>query len=402
MKVIIIGNGVAGQTAANKLRKADPDQEIEIFTQEPYPYYSRIFLPHYITGKRPLDKMLLRNQQWYDDNSIKLHLKTPIERIDPQQKLVWFQDQESESQSSVPFDKLILATGSNARKLPFGHPDIDGMFTLRNIDNADIIRNYITDKGVKRVLIIGGGLLGIELGYHLRDLVSKVTICELAPHLLPRQLDVGTSHLLQKYLEKQGLDIICGKAAQEVLGESHVTGIRFQSGDELECDMILQQMGIIPEISLAEQAGLETKRGIMVNEFLQTSDPDIYAAGDCVQFKNLIWGIIPASMEQATIATEHILGRNPEPYAGSFWNTRLKIAGINLSCLGAPPSDVMEKELLIENIDRDNFICKKVRMDKSILKSAILMGSKSGSDKFFLKNLNKIVDVEEVRKALDL
>ncbi|TFH31176.1 MAG: NAD(P)/FAD-dependent oxidoreductase [Promethearchaeota archaeon] len=400
MRVVIIGNGVAGQTAADRLRKADPNLEIEIFTQEPYPYYSRIFLPHYIAGERPLGKMLLRNQQWYKDNSIQLHLNTPIVRIDPLQKLVWVQHQESGSQSSISYEKLILATGSNARKLPFGHPDIDGMFTLRTIANADIIKSYITDKRVKQVLILGGGLLGIELGYHLRDLVTKVTICELAPYLLPRQLDEGTSHLLQKYLEKQGLNIICGQAAQEVLGESHVQGIRFQSGEVLDCDMILQQMGIIPAINLAKQANLETEKGIKANEFLQTSNPDIYAAGDGVQFKNLIWGIIPASMEQATIATEHILGRNPEPYAGSFWNTRLKIAGINLSCLGAPPSEGMEEELLIENVDMENYICKKVRLDKSTLKSAILMGP--GSDQFFLKHLGKDVNVDEVKRALDM
>lgn len=396
MHVVIIGNGVAGQTAAEKIRKASEEIEIDMFAKEPYPYYSRIFLPHYIANERPIEKLILRDENWYQEKSIRFHEGVEVTAINPEKKSVL----TSNSDEPMHYDKLIIATGSNARKLDFGNPDVQGMYTLRNINDADSIKEYIHENKVQHIVIIGGGLLGIELGYHLKALNIHVTICEIQSYLLPRQLDEETSRILQKYLESQGLHIICGEAAKTVIGDPKVTGIEFKSGKTLECDMILQQMGIIPEISLAQSANLDTQKGIMVNEYMQTSHPDIYAAGDCVQFKGLIWGIIPASMEQSSIAVDHLLGNNPDPYQGSFWNTRLKIAGINLSCLGEPPTNLMEEEKLLKNVDVDHYICRKVVMDKNTLKGAIIMGP--GSDKFFLKNLGKNVDESQVKKEMEI
>ena len=402
MEYIIIGNGVAGQTAAEALRKEDPTTVITLIGKEPFGYYSRIFLPQYITRTKSLTNLILRDKAWYAQQNIRFLPGVTVTRIDRSTHTVYTASTNSASPpsslvNSYHYDKLLIATGSNARKLPFSNPSVKGVFTLRNIADADEIYEYITKHKVHEIFIIGGGLLGIELGYQLRDLHVHVTICEIAPYLLPRQLDEPSAHILQRYLESQQLQILTGVEVDRILGDQVVTGVRLKSGQEYPAGIVLQQMGIIPEIALAKSIGLPTDKGIIVNEYLQTIDNEIYAIGDCVQFRGLIWGIIPASLEQAKIAVAHILGQNPATYAGSFWNTRLKIAGIQLSCLGTPPSG---ETPTLENVDEGNFLCKKVIIDQNTLKSAILMEVGSVNDQYFVKNIGKKVNVDEVKKKL--
>jgi nitrite reductase (NADH) large subunit len=248
---------------------------------------------------------------------------------------------------------------------------------------------------------MGGGLLGIELGFHLLELQLNITICEIAPYLLHRQLDRGTSKLLQQYLESKNLEILCDIAVDKILGSENgkVSGVKLKNGMVRKFDMILQQMGIIPEISLAQKNDIKTEKGIIVNEYLQTNDPNIYAVGDCVQFNGSIWGIIPASREQSKLAAQHILGLNPAPYKGTFWNTRLKIAGIKLTCLGTPEEDEKKETTLIESVNEEKYLCRKVRIEDNEIKSAILLGP--GKDNFFVKNLGKKVDLDEVKKKVN-
>lgn len=397
MKIVIIGNGVAGQTIVEEIRKHNLEYEITIISKEPYHYYSRIFLPSYLIGEKSLDKLILHSDEWYKNRNIKVKLDKRIDQIDRVNKKVHV----LEDNLWLNYDKLIIAAGSNARKLPFGNPDVNGVFTLRNVADTDTIRNYINDNNVIDVLIMGGGLLGIELGFHLRELHLNITICEIASYLLPRQLDRGTSKLLQKYLESQNLEILCDVAVEKILGYENekVSGVKLKNGMERKFDMILQQMGIIPEISLAQKSDIKTERGIIVNEYLQTNDPDIYAVGDCVQFNGNIWGIIPASREQSKLAAQHILGLNPEPYKGTFWNTRLKIAGIKLTCLGTPEEDEKEESTLIKSVNEEKYFCRKVRIENNELKSAILLGP--GKDNYFVKNLGKKVDLDEVKKKVN-
>ena len=394
MKVIIIGNGIAGQTAADLIRKQESETEISIFTKENFPYYSRIFLPHYIADQITLEKLVIRNEKWYKKRNIKIHLGTEIAKINRQEKYILITGQNKR----YFYDKLIIASGSNARKFPYNNPDIKGMFTLRNIADADEIKAYIPENNVKDVFIIGGGLLGIELGYHLRELKINVAICDINQYLLSRQLDAETSDLLRKYLESKGIKIICGEKIAQILGKDKVTGVISESGMKIKTDLILQQVGVIPEITIAKEAEILTDRGIKVNGFMQTNDSDIYAIGDCVQFEGKIWGIIPACMDQASIAANHILGRNPEPYKGTQWSVRLKIAGIKLSCFGPPPSCDSNEEQLIEIVDKDSFKCRKVVIKDNKLKSAVLMGP--GKDKYFMKNLGKDVDIKEIQEKL--
>ncbi len=288
MKVIIIGAGIAGQTVAESLRRKSPDVEVSMFTDEPHPYYSRIFLPHFIAKERSIENLYTRKEKWYFENDIDFYNNMEISNVDLKNKLVY-------PKKSKPFsyDKLVLAVGSSARKLSFGNPNIEGNFALRTIADAQKIQKFIQENQVERVFIIGGGLLGIELGFHLRKIVSEVKICEIAPHLLPRQLDKETAEVLQTYLKNQGLEFILGQSMSKILGEKKVEGVESENGMKIETDMVLQQLGIIPNTDLAKNSGLNTEKGIIVNEYMQTSNSDVYAVGDCIQFEDKIWGIIP-------------------------------------------------------------------------------------------------------------
>lgn len=396
MKIVIIGNGIAGQIVAQNIRKKGKNFEIVMISNENHPYYSRIFLPQYISGDRTKKQLYQRDLDWYDKNDIRLLLNTEVEKINPQKKSIELKDAEM----AINYDKLVLAVGSTPRKLPFGNPDADGVFTLRKISDADEIASYIKNKNVKNAFIIGGGLLGIELGFHIKDLGIEVTICEIFPYLLPRQLDQKTSGLLKKYLENIGLKFVLGESVKKIMGSQIVEGIEMESGQIIESQIIMEQLGIIPNTELARRSGLETDKGIIVNEFMQTRDPDIYAVGDCIQFGNQIWGIIPASMEQAKLAAAHILNENPEPYTPSVWHTKLKVAGIDLTCVGTPnPKDENEAEILT-NINPDFYMCRKVIIEKNKLTGAILMGS-GGDSRYFIDNIGKEVDIEKVKEKIN-
>lgn len=396
MKIVIIGNGIAGQIVAQNILKKSKDFEIVMISKENHPYYSRIFLPHYIAGDRTIKQLYQRDLDWYDNNDIQLLLNTEVEKINTQKKTIELKN----SEMVINYDKLVLAVGSEARRISFGNPDVQGVFTLRTISDANDIVSYINNNGVKKAFIIGGGLLGIELGFHLKNLDIEITICEIFPYLLPRQLDQKTSGLLKKYLEKIGLKFVLGESVKKIIGSQSVEGIEMESGHTVKSQIIMEQLGIIPNTELAKKSGLETDKGIIVNEFMQTSDPYIYAAGDCIQFNKQIWGIIPASLEQAKLAAFHILNENPKPYNPSVWHTKLKVAGLDLICVGSPsPKDEKNAEILT-NINPDFYMCRKVIIEKNKLTGAILMGS-GGDSRYFINNVGKDVDIEQVKKKIN-
>jgi nitrite reductase (NADH) large subunit len=395
MKLIIIGNGVAGQLVAEGVRKKDKNAEILMICKEPYPYYTRVFLPHYIAEERTKEELYLRDFDWYNENNIQMLMDTTATKIDPKNHLVYVENETKE----LKYDKLVIATGSSSRKLPFGNPNVEGMFTLRTIDDADAIINFITERNVKQAFIIGGGLLGIEAGFHIHQLDVEVTICEVFPYLLPRQLDKDSANLLQKYLESQGLKFILGQSVKQIIGNPAVEMVELESGLKIKSQMVLQQMGVIPNLELAKISGLKTDKGVVVNEFMRTDDSDIYAAGDCIQFNNQLWGIIPACMDQAKIVVAQILQENKTPYVPTVWTTKLKVAGIDLTCVGAPNPQNEKEATTVSKTDQNMYLCRKVILEKDKLTGAILMGP-GGDSKFFINNVGKNVKIDEVKKKV--
>ena len=404
MKIIIIGNGVAGTFAAQNIRAQDKDIEIEIYSQEKYPYYTRIKLPELISEKITIDDMIVFKKDWYEKNNINTFLNTRVSKIHPRHKHINIEGQEN----TINYDKLIIATGSLPNIPPIRNAVEamgEGVFALRNIDDALSIRNFIKDSNAKKAIIIGGGLLGLELAKQINDCNLETTIVEFFPRLLPRQLDFDCGGLLKGEIEKMGINVILNAVTEEIILDGGLKGIKIKDGPEIEADIVLIQAGIKPTIDLAKDAKLETNRGIIVNQFLETSDPNICAVGDCIEYKNQTWGIIPACLEQTKILAAAIKGKKDLAYKGTIPKNTLKIVGIDLTSVGI--YDPGDTELvgagweILKNVDKKGGCYKKIVIKDNKLKGAILFGEKKAIP-YVNRNIEKDINEIELREAINL
>jgi nitrite reductase (NADH) large subunit len=338
MKHIIVGNGVAGVTAAQAVVRADPSAEVHIFGAEPYPYYRRPLLWEFIAGQIEQDALYFRPAEWYAERGIYLHTGAQVAALTPPDHRLTLADGET-----VAYDRLLLATGGRPFVPPCEGTNKKGVFTLRTLDDALAIKTYA--QSVSAAVIVGGGLLGLETARALRTTGLDVTVVEFAPHLLPRQLDAEGAEVLQSLLEAQGLQIITGSAAESIQGNEHAHCIWLQDDRAVPGELVIFSTGIRSEAALAQAAGLEVNRGIVVNEQLQTRwvdgrpADDIFAAGDAAEFKGSVYGIIPPAIEQARVAAANMVSLGSSTYTGTLPTTTLKVAGAELTSLGQSVTD---------------------------------------------------------------
>ena len=292
MRHVIVGNGVAGVTAAQELVRSDPAAEVHIFGAEPYPYYRRPLLWEFIAGQLEQDALYFRPAEWYAGRGIHLHLGTQVTSLDPSAHRITLADG-----SSVQYDRLLLATGGRPSIPACEGTGNEGVFTLRTLDDALAIKAHAQQ--VSTAVVIGGGLLGLETARALHTAGLDVTVVEFFPYLLPRQLDLEGAQVLQSLLEAQGLHVLTGGTTEAILGDGRATGIRLKDGRLVPGELVLFSTGIRSEVALAQAAGLSVNRGIVVDQRLQTSVEDIFAAGDAAEFEGRVYGIIPPAIEQA-------------------------------------------------------------------------------------------------------
>ncbi|MFQ6069603.1 MAG: NAD(P)/FAD-dependent oxidoreductase [Candidatus Aminicenantales bacterium] len=370
MRVIVVGNGLAGTIFSKTLRELDKDIEIDIFAAEKYHYYPRPNLIEYVAGNLALNKMFAYPEDWYREQKISVHLNRPVKVIHHRTKEV-----ELEGERREKYDYLFLASGSFAFLPPFKGVEKKGVFTLRTLDDALAIMDYV--KNHKKVAVIGGGLLGLEIARAVKSRGAEVEVVEYFGRLLPRQLDTQCSSLLKNQMEKMGIKVHLGLTTEEVKGQEEAAGLRFRGGEELRVEMVIIAAGIRPDIGLARKAGLEVDRGLVVDDYLQTSSPFIFAAGDLIQHRGRMYGIIPATFEQARLAAPNILGEKRK-YGGTVpWNT-LKVAGIYLTSVGLVEAEKeTQQELVFE--DREKGIYKKIILEDGFPLGAIWMGTKKGA-----------------------
>ncbi|MHA1804317.1 MAG: FAD-dependent oxidoreductase [Promethearchaeota archaeon] len=405
MKIVIIGNGVAGTFSAQNIRNLDKDVSIHLYSKENYPYYTRIKLPQLISEQVTISDLIVFNKNWYVKNNIELNLNSEIKKIDTLHKQVFLNN------NSLPihYDKLILATGSLPNIPPIKNAKKflrNGVFTLRSIQDALDIKNFIVSKKVQRVIIIGGGLLGLELAKQIKNRDLDTTIVEFFPRLLPKQLDFDCGTLLKEEIESMGINVILDAATEEILSEQEViTGILIKNGTKIDADLVLIQAGIRPTIDLAVEAGIKCNRGIIVNQYLETSMKNVFAVGDCIEYNEQTWGIIPACMEQAKIVASTVLGKRDKAYKGTIPKNTLKIIGIDLTSIGLfDPSD---KDLvgagweILKNIDKKSKCYKKIVLKNKKLKGAILFGGKKAVP-YISKNIESEINEDELRKVVEL
>ena len=327
MIYVIVGNGVAGVTAAQSIVRADPSAEVHIFGAEPYPYYRRPLLWEFIAGQIEQDELIFRPPEWYAQRGIHLHLGVRATTLDPAAHRLTLADG-----SQADYDRALLATGGRPFVPPCEGTDKEGVFTLRTLDDARAIKAYAQQ--VATAVVIGGGLLGLETARALHTAGLDVTVVEFFPYLLPRQLDQEGAQVLQSLLEAQGLQVITGGTTEAVLGDVCADCIRLKDLRIVGGDLVLFSTGIRSEVSLAQEAGLEVNRGIVVDGHLQTSAEDIFSAGDAAEFDGRVYGIIPPTIEQARVAAANMVAPGSATYTGTLPTTTLKVAGAELTSLG--------------------------------------------------------------------
>lgn len=390
MKYVVIGNGVAGTTAAANIRKIDSQAKITIISDEPYPYYSRIRLMEFLAGDVDEKGLIIRKNQWYEDNGIELFLNTPISEIDTAQKEVI-----TSSGDRIIYDRLLLATGANSLVPPIPGADKKGVFTLRTLKDAIAIRDYAKLTG-HRVLLIGGGVLGLEAGNGLRKAGNSITVVEFFPRLLPRQMDPEGAGILKRQLEQMGFRFYLGAKSKEIIGSEQAEGILLEDGTRIDCDMIIISAGIRHNSVLAQNLGMKIDKGLIVNDHMETGIPDIYAAGDLIQHNGICYGIWPAAEKQGEVAGINMAG-GTGIYKGTIMSNILKVAGIDLMAAGDIDTEGKKESIISQ--DRDNFIYKKLVIQDNVIVGAILYGDVKDRKKI-LKAIENRTDISLLKKEL--
>ncbi len=369
MHYVICGNGIAGSTAAQTIRDNDPDGEITIISDEKYPLYSRIRLIDYLGDDVSLDELILKDEAWYKDNNIECIMGDKAVGLDAEKKVV-----KTESGKEMTYDKLLLATGSSCFVPPIKGADKSGVYTLRTIENADEIKGHCGGAACDLV-VIGGGVLGLEVGNALRRKGHEVTVVEAFSRLLPRQTDPRASLILKRQMGLMGFKFHINSMTEEILGDSLVEGVRLADGTEIPCRMVIISAGVRSELDLAQQAGLNTARGVIVDEYLNSSDPNIYCAGDSVEFNGIIYGIWPASEEQGRIAGLNMVGEETS-YTGTTVANTLKVAGIDLAAIGDIDPEAMKEAMIHENPSEGLY--RKIVLEENRIIGAVLIGNIKG------------------------
>lgn len=377
MKHVIIGSGVAGMTAALDLAKRGAG-EIDLYTDEVHSYYYRPQVTNFLAGVMSLEKVLMRPLSWYEEKGVHVHLQSPVVRLEPGQKQIVLADG-----TGVAYDRLLLAAGSRPFVPPVAGVEKQGVFTIRTLKDALAIQEYAA--GRKKALVVGGGLLGLEAARGLQGLGLEVVIVEFFPQLMAAQLDEQGAAILKEFAESQGYRVVLGTSAQEILGEEKVTGVMLKDGQTFDVQMVVVATGVRSNIALAQEAGLQVDRGVIVDGYMRTSAPDIYAAGDVASFEGRIWAIVPIAQAQARVAAANMAGESLV-YEEVPPSTTLKVVGIEVSSFGeAKPKDGEFEE--IRQSDPANRVYKKIVLRDGKIVGAIVIG-----DKALAKTLESLIE----------
>jgi len=386
---LIIGNGVAGNTAAETIRRIDSHGKILMFSREKYHFYYVPALPEFLSGEKEIEDFTIHNEKWYEKNGMDLHLEEEITAIEAAQAQAVNRRGEKFS-----YDKLLLACGGNSFIPPIPGSKSEGVFALRTIADAEGIRERA--KQSHKVVVIGGGLLGLEAGNGLRKRGLEVSVVEFSPRLLPRQTDVAAAAILQKQMEEMGFHFYLEAKTREIVREKDGLGVFLEGGEKLPAEMALISAGVRPEMTLAKSLNLPGDKGVKVDDTMETSIKGIYAAGDLVEHWGRVYGIWPASMEQGRVAGANMAGQAVK-YQGTLPSNTLKVAGIGLVAAGEIDAEG-KMESVVAKDDTKKTYRKFVLQDRFLI-GVILLGDTRGSDEIG-KAIKSQIDVSSFKESL--
>lgn len=359
---LIIGNGIAGLSATEEIRKKDPQGKILIVSEEKPSTYWRTRLSDLISKDFTEEEIFVKKHSWYDDRKIEERLFTKVEKIDPEKRIAYLAGGEE-----IEFKKALIATGARAFVPPITNIDSKGVFAIRTVDDLRSFKEYVANK--KEVVVIGGGILGLEAAFSAKKLGLEITVIESFDYLLARQLDRELSEKLEKNLNELGIKTITGKNTAEILTkDGAVCGVKLADGTDLSADAIMVQAGVRSNIKIAQDSGLETDRGVVVNDHLETAHEGIFAAGDCAQIGQFTIGLWTSSQEMGKIAGHNMTGdsesyKQPKPFS------TLMLGDIKLFSAGMNSGEGIEEE----RIEKEDKIYKLFKKEDSYV-GGILWG----------------------------
>jgi nitrite reductase (NADH) large subunit len=394
LKLVMVGNGMAGVRTIEEVLKISPDlYDITVFGAEPHPNYNRILLSPVLAGEQTLDEIVLNSWEWYKENNITLHAGKKVVEVDRVKRTV-----RAEDGTEAEYDRLLMCTGSNPFILPIPGKDLKGVIAYRDIADTNAMIDAATK--YKRAVVIGGGLLGLEAANGLMLRGMQVTVIHVMPTLMERQLDSVAGGLLQKSLEQRGLKFVMGGQTQALIPDKdgRVMALQFKDGTEIPTDLVVMAVGIRPNTELAEKMNLHCNRGIVVNDTMQTTtDARIYSVGECAAHRGIAYGLVAPLFEQAKVAANHLAQFGIGRYVGSLTSTKLKVTGIDLFSAG----EFMGGEGTEEIIMSDPFggVYKKLVLKDDKLVGACLYGD-TVDGSYYFKLLRDGKNVADIRDKL--
>ncbi|WGU95291.1 nitrite reductase large subunit NirB [Paenibacillus dendritiformis] len=326
-RLVVVGNGMAGINTVEQLLKLTDRYDITVIGEEPHPNYNRILLSYVLEGSKKLDDIVLNPYSWYEEAGITLLAGEMGERIDTERRVVL-----TDKGREVPYDRVIIATGSTPFRLPVPGADKEGVVGFRSIEDCD--RMIAAAGTYKTAAVIGGGLLGLEAAKGLVQLGMDVTVVHLPDYVMERQLDLTAARLLEQELERQGIRFALGKQTVEITGGERVEGLRFSDGTELKAEFVVMAVGIRPNVGIGQASGLDVNRGIVVDDWLRTSAEDVYAVGECTEHRGVCYGLVAPLFEQGAVLAKTLAGVETKPYEGSVCSTKLKVSGVDVFSTG--------------------------------------------------------------------
>ena len=390
-RLVVIGNGMAGCRAIEEILARDPGRyAVTIFGAEPRVNYNRIMLSPVLAGEKAFEDIVINDAAWYADNSITLVSGDPVTHIDRAAQSV-----VARSGRIEPYDRLLIATGSDPFIIPVAGHDLPGVVTFRDLDDVDKMLAAAETGG--SAVVIGGGLLGLEAAHGLSLRGMQVTVIHLMPTLMERQLDEAAGYLLRSELERRGQTILTGADTAAIIEQDgHVAGVRLKDAREFAADIVVMAVGIRPSVALAKGAGLEVGRGVLVDDHMVTSDPAIMAVGECVEHRGACYGLVAPLWDMCRALADHATGQ-PSGYTGSVTSTKLKVSGIDLFSAGDFSGGDGAEDIVMRDAARG--IYKRVVVKDDRLIGAVLYGDTADGNWYF-DLLKRGEDIAPIREAL--
>jgi nitrite reductase (NADH) large subunit len=368
-RLVLVGAGMAGLKLLEELKAACPGRyNVTVVGAEPEPAYNRVLLSSLLAGEASDEDLALKDRAWYGANGYRLFTGAEARSIDRAAKRVMLRDGRL-----IAYDRLVLATGSEAIRLPLPGAHLAQVLTFR--DRCDAMRLSALARPDARAIVVGGGLLGLEAAYGLAKLGCAVTVVHLADRLMERQLDAHGAATLRRAMEAKGVSFVLGAQSQAILGETHVAGLELASGEVLPADMVVMACGVRPNATLGRDAGLEVRRGIVVDDALRTSDPAVHAIGECAEHRGVVYGLVAPAYEHARTLAAHLAAAPSAAYAGSVLSTNLKVSGVDVFSAGAIEAEDGEETITLADPGHGHY--RKLIVRDGRLVGAILVGEAS-------------------------